>query len=336
MILWAYQIIYPLVAVGVLFHLIFSGRGKILNEGRADILERLGLPSREAVAGLAGGRVLWLHAASVGEVIAAGPIIKQITSSRPDLRLLLTTSTVAGRSRGKSIPEVTACVLLPIDFYPAIAAFLRRIRPNALLLVEKEFWPMMLKAVTNRMIPCGIVNGRITAKSAKRYALLSGIFRPLLGKIDRAAVQTDEDKSRFIALGIRESAVAVTGNSKYDTPKTSPEAQKKIKERLAALGWDDAVVFVAGSTRKGEEEIILEAFLSVNRKDPRLKLILAPRHLERIDEVASVLRGKGVRFLPWSEPLQSESAPDCVLLDEMGLLADIYSIGSFAFVSMFQ
>lgn len=327
-----YQLFYPLVAAGVLLHLLLAGRGRILREGGRDLRQRLGRPSPEDLKPLAGGKVLWLHAASVGEVTAAEPLLRRLACADRERKLLVTTSTVAGRQRARKISCVDAALLLPVDFYPAVSSFLAAVSPRALILLEKEFWPMTLYLAAKRGVRIGMANGRITRRSAARYALLSPLIAPLLSRIERAAVQTAEDAERLRALGVPPEALLVAGNSKYDLPPPEEEAGKAVAERLARAGFAGRPVWIAGSTRRGEEAEILKAHRLAARAKPGLRLILAPRHPERSGEAAALLREQGLRFARWSEPLDACADPECLLVDALGLLRALYPRSLAAFV----
>ncbi len=332
MMLLVYQLIYPLIALAVLAHLIGSGRGRALREGWADLRERLGIPPPRTLKGLSGATTVWVHAASVGEVMAAAPLIRRILAEPDPPKILITTSTVSGRIRAGRLPGVTAALLAPIDFYPAVRAFLNRTAPKSLILVETELWPMTLRLALNRGLAVGIVNGRITPRAFRRYRWLAGFWRPLLSGFAKAAVQTLADIERFAALGVPQEALSCAGNMKYDLDPPAEKDLLEARERLEALGWKDAPIWTAGSTRRGEEKQILDAHRQAAEKLPGLRLILAPRHPERADEVAAILRERGLKFVRWSEPLPSQADPECLLVDALGALGALYPAGRAAFV----
>ncbi|MFH2204673.1 MAG: 3-deoxy-D-manno-octulosonic acid transferase [Elusimicrobiota bacterium] len=331
MMLW-YQLLYPAIAAGVLLRILLAGRSQALREGWPEIRQRCGCPAPEKLSGLDGGETIWIHAASVGEVIAAEPLVRLLAAAEGERRLLMTTSTVAGRERAAKISGVNAAVLLPMDFLPAVNAFLDRIRPRSLILMEKEFWPMLLHAALGRGVKVGVANGRITERSARRYGWIGGLLAASFARFTRVTAQTDADAERFRSLGIPAAAVAATGNMKYDLPMPSAEALAAAQEKLDELGWSESRIWVAGSTRRGEEEMVLDAFLKAVEKFPNLKLILAPRHTERSKEVATLLRAKGVRSVSWSQLLPFQADPACLLIDTMGVLGALYSTADAAFV----
>ncbi len=332
MMLLVYQLIYPIIALIVLIHLIVSGRGRALRESWGDLRERLGIAPPRLFEPLKGATTLWIHAASVGEVMAAAPLIRRILAEPDAPKILMTTSTVTGRIRAGRLPGVAAALLAPIDFYPAVAAFLNRAAPKSLILVETELWPMTLRLARGRGLALGIANGRITPRAFRRYRWLAAFWKPLLGGFSKAAVQTQADIERFAALGVPEEALSAAGNMKYDLDPPPEKALLEARKRLEALGWKDSPIWTAGSTRPGEEEQILDAHRKAAEKLPGLRLILAPRHPERAEAAAAILRARGLKFVRWSEPLPSQADPECLLVDALGALGALYPAGRAAFV----
>ena len=329
-----YQMFFPLVGLGILISIVFSGRVRALREGTGELRQRLGLIPETTASGLheGGRRLLWVHAASVGEVMAAAPLLKEISTRENAPRILVTTTTVAGRNKALSVAAADAAFLAPMDFYPAIRAFLSRVRPDALVLVETELWPMTLKMVGDSGIAMGLANGRMRERTFGRYSMLSSLFQMLLAPFRRVAVQNEEAAERFIELGVNRGTVSVTGNIKYDQRAPSEPSVTESRARLESLGWANSPIWVAGSTRRGEEEILLDAHKAAATNINGLRLILVPRHPERVREVEKILRESGTRFVRWSEPLSAEINPDCLLIDELGVLANLYACATVAFV----
>lgn len=333
--LWFYQLCFPFVAAVILLKIAFAGRARALREGGGELRQRLGLVPPRAAASLREtptDRLVWFHAASVGEVLASAPLLKALAASPDAPRVLMTTTTVSGRDKALGLPEVDAAMLAPMDFYPSVRAFLSRVRPDALILVETELWPMTLRCAADAGIPIGLANGRMRERTYRRYLRLSGFFRSLLAPFARAAVQDEAAAGRYAALGVSPEAIRVTGNVKYDQLPPNPAAVEDARSRLARWGWDADPVWIAGSTRRGEEAILAEAHLAAAREIPSLRWILAPRHTERVREAERVLREAGIRFVRWSEPLASERNPSCLLVDELGVLPSLYPCARVAFV----
>jgi 3-deoxy-D-manno-octulosonic-acid transferase len=290
---------------------------------------RLGRPP----AGLAGGEgrgALWIHAVSVGEVGVAATLARALP---PELPLLVTTITPTGQARAHAAFAGRATVAyLPFDLGFAVGRFLRRFDPRALVLVEGDYWPLLLGEVRRRGLPVAVVNGRVGDRSFRRLRRLRPWIGPLFSAVGRFGVQTGQDRDRLLALGIPAEQVEVTGNLKYETPE--PEARPELEARVRALAAGRAVL-LAGSTMAGEEEQVLDAFLEVGAG--RALLVLAPRHPERWDEVDGLLRARGLDTVRRSRldllQLQEDGArPAVLLLDSLGELAGLYRTAAAAFV----
>ena len=337
MTLFLYQLFFPFVAAAVLFKFLLAGRGASLREGLEDLRQRLGLPREELLRVFESHparSVLWIHAASVGEALATAPLLAALSRRKERPRIVMTTSTGPGREKARTLPGVDLALLAPVDLRPCVSAFLERLRPSSLLLIETELWPMTLHLARRRGLRLGLANGRMTSRAFGRYRLLHGFFSGILSLLDRAALQTQDDARRYQALGLRDEAALVAGNMKYDVGETP--AHDDTSGKLAKLGWAGAPVWAAGSTRRGEEEILLEAHKAAARKRPDLRLILAPRHPERCGEAADLLKRAGLGFLRWSE-LEAGAAPpsggtDCLLVDGLGVLGSLYAWAFAAFV----
>lgn len=323
-----YQCSFPAVGAAVAAAMLLGGRGRTLREGAADLRQRLGrLTDEEAAAAGPGG--LWLHAASVGELSGAAALLKALGPGR---RAFVTTSTVAGREGARLLPGVRAACLAPMDLLPIVGRFLDRIRPKALAVLETELWPATLAACAARGVPFAVANARITERSFPRYRLVKPLFEPSLRAAAAIAAQTPRDAERFAALGAPEDRIRVTGNMKYDASEADPAAVREAGELLRSVGWAPGTdpVWCAGSTRPGAEEAaILGAFRTLKAKVPGLRLILAPRHVERAGEAAAELSRLGIAFTRASEP---KGPADCLLVDVLGRLKAFYAASDAAFV----
>ena len=332
-----YQALFPLVAAFPLLRLFLAGRGKSLHEDSSQLRQRLGLIEEHAGRLFAEGRPrVWIHAASVGEVTAAAPLIAALAKESWRPAVLLTASTAAGREKAASLPGVDLALLAPADFYPCVSRFLSLVRPSSLILVESEYWPLTLRLACERGVRIGLVNSRLSERSARAYGLLKPLWSWPMSRVERAAVQGPEDARRLRLLGVPESALLAAGNMKYDSPAVSEESRAEAAGRLARLGWAQDPVWTAGSTRRGEEETLLRAHRTAKKAEPRLKLVLAPRHPERVEEAALLLGAQHLSFLRLSE-LDSGSLPpregvDCLLVDRFGALGGLYAWSAAAFV----
>lgn len=317
-----YQLLFPFVALAALAKVAGAGRWGAFKEGREDVAERLGRPSWSSKA-----RPVWVHAASVGEVRGMAPIIARLRG-KP---VVVTCSTAAGRAEARATQGVTAAFLAPADFWPCAAEFLNRVRPAVLLNAESEIWPMTLVLARRRKVPIALVNACLSERSGRRWLLARSLADAALGGVERAAYQSSEDRARFEALGVPAEAGSVCGNPKHDLALPSADAVAAGAARVKEL-FGGAPCWTAGSTRPGEEELILEAHRAAAAKVPGLRLILAPRHPERSGDVAALLRRGGIPFARWSEPLPFSSSPQVLLIDAMGILSSLYPAGVAAFV----
>ncbi len=277
---------------------------------------------------------IWLHAASVGEIVAASPIIKEIRCAFPEKPILVSVVTATGYSMAKRIiTEADSVIFSPLDV-PGIAhQVVKRIQPSVLLLVETEMWPNFLKAARSFSVPVMMVNGRISDKSMGRYRYMGSVLQGMLDSMDKFCMQSTIDAQHILELGADPSRVVVTGNTKFDQNYTSvtQEEQQVICQQMGLV--DAYPVLVAGSTHKGEEEILFRAFKKVRECFPEAKLVIAPRDIMRSEEIASSAKNSGFvatrRTLLLQEPTIGY---DVVLLDTIGELGKIYSVSTIVYV----
>lgn len=322
------NLLFPLGALAIVFRFLFSSRRRVLLSLNDELFERMGGLSAAGRAKLKGRRVLWVHAASAGEVAAVSRILERIKRGEDAPAVLMTCTTVTGREKAASLACVDAASLAPLDCYPAVAAFLRNASPQALMIVETELWPQTLALAGARGVKIGLVNGRMTDRSFSRYRALAPFFRPFVARIDRLAVQTEGDAEKYRRLGARPERIAVAGNMKYDGLKAAqPDAA--VKKYLKDLGWEGEPVWVAGSTHAVEEEILLEAYRLIKILFPRLHLVLAPRHPERIAETKGALEAVNVSYCVWS---QGPAPAEALLIDGLGVLPKLYAFADVSYV----
>jgi 3-deoxy-D-manno-octulosonic-acid transferase len=281
--------------------------------------------ARELPARLSGA--VWLHGASVGEARLVTALARRFGERFPELPRALSATTRTGLERLPS--DASARFLLPLDFRGFPSRVLDRIEPRLLVLLETELWPNLIHEAAARGIPIALINARLAPTRIRRYRRFSALYRPLVERFDYIGAQSADDAERFESLGAR-SSVEVTGNMKFDL--SAPLVDRAALERRLG-GLDGRPVLIAGSTRPGEERVVLESFGTLRRSFPTLLLMLAPRHLERVDEVAGLVREAGWRPDPWSA-LDGGRAerPDVVLVDTLGELASLYGIATVAFV----
>ncbi|OVE79661.1 hypothetical protein BVY02_02575 [bacterium J17] len=293
---------------------------------------RESLPERLGFAGWSNvdGAVIWVHAASVGEVVGALPLLAELRAQRPESKILLTTTSVTGRAEAKRRAKADYVLLAPLDHLLVLFRVLGCVRPQILVLVETEIWPSQLLIFSAKAIPIVLVNGRISDSSFPSYSRLGIFFRPLLSRISFFLVQSTLDAERFISLGAQETRVQVNGSTKYDAGglSVSEEDKKALRSELGLAS--DAPVFVAGSVRPKEDEIVVDAYRAARGTVPNLQLVIAPRHPERFDEVAKILDKAGLQYGRRSkgEPVSER----VLLLDTLGELGKVYSLCDFSFV----
>ena len=274
----------------------------------------------------------WIHAVSVGEAAVAATLASRLPASLP---LLVTTITPTGQERARRLLAGRAAVAyLPFDLAPLLARYLRRVRPAALVLVEGDYWPTLLRLCRRRGVRVAVVNGRMGDRSFARLRRAPRLARWLLSGVERFAVQTSEDARRLAALGVDADRVTVTGNLKYEAaePAPLPELERRLRE--AAAGRP---ILLAGSTMRGEEAVVLDAFARLGGGE-RALLVMAPRHPERWDEAARLLAASGLASarrsaLGPAPPANAQAPrPAVVLLDSLGELAALYRLADACFV----
>ncbi|HTM10695.1 MAG TPA: 3-deoxy-D-manno-octulosonic acid transferase [Verrucomicrobiae bacterium] len=297
---------------------------------RGGLLERFGFYGRSVRDALAGARPLWLHAASVGEVVAAKELIAACKARFPERKILLSTFTTTGRDVARQSAGADACVLLPLDHPWIVRRSLACLNPAMLVLLETELWPNLLRLCYDRGVPTVLLSGRLSARSFRRYFLLRRFFSRVVSRLTAVGMQSAEDAERIKRLGADPRRVAITGNLKRAAQAHPPEGRISGRE-LGCKMDSGAAVLVAGSTHDGEDEIIVEAFRDLKKSFPALVLVLAPRHPQRFADVERFLKASGLRYIKRTE-MNGEPIADILFLDTLGELADFYSIADLAFV----
>jgi 3-deoxy-D-manno-octulosonic-acid transferase len=308
----------------------------LLSDGKAPRLrERLGhLPSSVHLD--RGG--IWIHAVSVGEVRLALSLAGHLRVRLPGRAIHLTTVTPTGRAiaeeaaRGTDAARPDSVSELPFDLVSCMDRFLDHLRPCAILIIETEIWPNMLRVAGRRRIPVALVNGRVSPRAFPRYHAVRRFLNRPLSEFRLLAMQSEEDAERIRALGAPHDRIRVTGNLKFDLPVQETDGTR-VKRRLHID--DGSLVFVAGSTAPGEEAAVLHAFSSLRRQLPAARLVLAPRHPRDVESAAEALRDAAWRTVRWSA-LAGGGSPvleyDALLVDVVGVLPQLYAAADLAFV----
>lgn len=273
------------------------------------------------------GSKIWFHAASVGEINALRPIVAELARGREKLSLAITTMTRAGREAAERLFPQTAVRYLPVDLGPCVRRAIRRLNPVALVLVEQELWPNL---ILESPCPVAIVNARLSERSFRRYRLVAPLLRRVLRRIRLILAQDAGSRERYVQLGARPESIHETGNVKFDAlPRVSPEDRaRRANETRARLGIGDSPLLIGGSTHPPEEKILLTAFSRLRAKFPGLRLLLAPRHLDRLSDVETMIAEHRLRHTRLSEAGPEE----VIVVDRMGELFHLYAAATVAFV----
>ena len=299
---------------------------------REGLRARLGrVPGRlVAGSGAADRPLIWVHAVSVGEVLAVTRLVKALDAALPGYFVAISTTTRTGQALARERFGANRVFYCPLDLPWAVRAYLKALKPRTLVLAETEFWPNLLNGCFRRGIPVAVVNARISDRSWPRYNMLRRLWKPLLGRLSSVLAQSETDAERLIGLGCAAERVAVAGNLKFDVRAAEEaEATRLLKAKSAGLRF-----VVAGSTLEGEEAALVEAWPRLLAGDAQLAMVLAPRHPERFAAVAALLEKSRNAWALGSklEPAKPLRPGEIVLLDTIGELASVYSLASVAFV----
>ena len=266
------------------------------------------------------GPVIWVHAVSVGETLAALPLIRRLQAAQPQARLLVTTTTPTGSARVRAaLGDGVAHCYAPYDFPHAVGRFLRRVQPALLIVMETELWPNLLHGCARRGIPVVLANARLSARSAAGYGRVAALTRPMLAALTRVAAQTREDGERFLALGLAPEKLQVTGNIKFDLELDAALRARAHQLRAAWRGGARSI-WLAASTHEGEDELVLAAHSQLLATRPDALLVLVPRHPERFDRAHALCMGQGFRTLRHSAGQPPAIDTQVLLGDTMGEL----------------
>lgn len=300
---------------------------RLLRGAPVNLRERLGRGHHARAAQPSG----WVHAVSVGEAIAAAPLIEGLRRSHPELPLVVSTVTETGaRVVRERYAGIATHRYFPLDLPAAVRRVMDDINPAFFICMETELWPNMLRALAERGVPTMIANGRLSDRSFRRYRLVRGALRSVLADVRVFAMQSGEDARRMLALGAEPERVVVTGNIKNEA-SADPAGATDIWRRLLALRPGQPV-WIAGSTHRGEDEAVLEAHARVLETWPALTLVIAPRHPQRVAEVQALVTARGWTAVRRSQLPAQRPARAVIVLDTVGELAQLYSVADVVFV----
>ncbi|MEZ9452493.1 lipid IV(A) 3-deoxy-D-manno-octulosonic acid transferase [Vibrio splendidus] len=273
---------------------------------------------------------IWIHAVSVGESIAAVPLIKELKKQAPNQPILVTTTTSTGAEQIEKLGDLVEHRYMPIDFSFAVKGFLRAIKPTQMLIIETELWPNTLNVVHNARIPITVVNARLSEKSCNNYAKVQPLFNLLHPCLTKILCQTESDAARFECLGVDKNKLAITGSIKFDI-QISDEVREKGKALRAELGANRPV-WIAASTHKGEDEQVLDAHQKVLEAHPNALLIIVPRHPERFDSVFELCQAQGFETVRRTSQSSLSESTQVYLGDTMGEMLILIGAADICFM----
>ncbi|OIO40423.1 MAG: hypothetical protein AUJ75_00235 [Candidatus Omnitrophica bacterium CG1_02_49_10] len=324
-----YDILLSIFAV--LYIPFYIMRGKF----HKGLFMRLGFIRRDVLDALGGRGSVWLHAVSVGEIVASRQLVTALKSKYPQYDIIVSTVTRTGNELAKKIVgEGVHVIYLPFDISFIVKRVVKILNPKILVLIESELWPNLINVVSGAGSKIVIANGRISVNSFKGYMFVRFLLKDILGRIDAFSMQTDADKDRFIKMGVEAGKVYVSGNIKYDISESAGVNGAYMLSERRRFGLADGDKFiVAGSTHTGEEEYILDTFRALKAKSANLRLMIAPRHIERSDRVAKIAEELGFTPIRVSRLDKEKISSDTVfILDTIGHLSKLYSVADLVFI----
>ncbi len=302
---------------------------------RKSIGPKFGFIRPESFTNMKGSPRIWMHAVSVGEVTAAAPIVASLREHFPEACIILSTSTETGQEMARRIvTAATSFIYYPLDIPFVVRKVISQVNPDIFILTETELWPNFIRTCKERGVKVIMVNGRISPRSFKKYAMTVFFWKSILNAIDEAGVISEIDAERLSQLGMLPSRIHILGNAKYDSlaANASPEIQEEMERKLN-LAKDDRV-FVAGSTHDGEEKIILNVYGKLLKTYPDFKLIIIPRHPDRGQSVLAMAKEAGVNDCITMTEINSgkqRATERVIIIDVIGELFKVYSLATTVF-----
>ena len=328
-----YNILLFIAAVPAIAY--YAAKMILTGKYRKSLGPKFGFMSKNIFEEMKGSPRIWIHAVSVGEVTAAAPVIASLRTYFPEACIVLSTSTETGQEMARRIvTSATSFIYYPLDIPCVVRKIIRRVKPDVFILTETELWPNFMKTCRERGVKIIMVNGRISPRSFKKYAMTRFFWKGILNVIDEVGVISAIDAERLKALGMAPSRIHVMGNAKYDSlaANASPEVQEEMEKRLNLAKSEK--VFVAGSTHDGEEKIIFDVYQSLLNKYPEFKMIIIPRHPERGQTVLALARESGFDDCITMTEInagRSRTAERIIIIDVIGELFKVYSLATVVF-----
>jgi len=272
-----------------------------------------------------GRKVIMYHGVSVGEIIALENLIKKTKETFPDYKIVVTTGTKTGQeiAKKKFCNVADYITYFPFDIPPCVYRFLRKVRPSVVLIAETEIWPIFAENCKKRNIPLFTINGRMSDSTYHLYRIFRHFFKHVLSNYTELMTQSNEDREKLISIGASPEKICVMKNLKFDV--------KKSDEKINIERGTDSRIIIAGSTHKGEDEIIVRIFKKLKLDFPDIKLLIAPRHIQRVPQIMELIKSSGIHFGRRSET-DNFMENDIIILDTIGELSRMYSICYFAFI----
>jgi 3-deoxy-D-manno-octulosonic-acid transferase len=323
-----YDLFFIIFSVLYLPYFLASGKWRSFS------LQRLGVFTSEDLSKIKDSGAVWLHAVSVGEVIASVPLYEELRRSLPGVKIIVSTVTATGnRIARERFKDAAAIIYLPLDLSGITDRVVKLIKPEAALIAETEIWPNLITSLKKNGAKVVIFNGRVSPGSFRNYGMVRLLLKDVLQKVDLYLMQSQADADKIVSLGAPKENVKVTGNLKYDAVlMKSPGDAPDILRKKLGLG-DREKLFMAGSTNPGEEEKILRCYKEMAEEFPELRLLIAPRHTDRTGRVAGLIKSHG--FIPRLVSSPEAKAPgkeEILILDVMGRLAQLYAAADIVFV----
>lgn len=323
-----YDLFFIIFSVFYLPYFFISGKWRGFSR------QRLGIFSEDTLSKIKDSRAIWLHAVSVGEVMASAPLYEELRRNLPGEKIIVSTVTPTGnRIAREKFKDATAVIYLPLDLSGITDKVIKLIKPKAALIAETEIWPNLITSLKKSGAGVVIFNGRISPNSFKNYGAVKPLLKDVLRKVDLFLMQSQADADKVIALGAAKDNVRVTGNLKYDAALmgAAVDGTEDLRKKIGFAAGGK--LLIAGSTNPGEEEKILRSYKGLIMEFPGLRLLIAPRHVDRCAVIAGAVKECG--FVP---RLISESGgrplgkDQISLLDEMGVLAKFYAAADIVFI----
>jgi len=324
-----YDIFFIVFSIAYLPYLILKGKAHRRFKERFGVLP-------EAFKRSDASKPIWIHAVSVGEVVAAKAILEEINSRLPAQSVVLSTTTTTGREIAeKNIDDKILKFYFPVDLSLVVKRVIERINPKAVLIMETEIWPNLILALSKKKVPVAIINGRISDKSYRGYKKIRVLFKSILKKLDLFCMQTLQDAERIESLGAPKDKIKVTGNIKFDLRTTMKTSKSGINRSSLGIKAPQ-ILIIAGSTHPPEEEILIETYAHLRDTYPDVRLLIAPRHVERAENIGRLIERKGFKSIFVSrhkEYFESSAKRNPIfILDTIGELATLYSLADIVFM----